>query len=68
VATLSEQIPTYEGTAMEMTVYVATLDRARATNEIAVVDWFSPTRSFAGVPAPAVADFVVPSLVTDGLL
>jgi hypothetical protein len=53
---------------MEMTVYVATLDRARATNEIAVVDWFSPTRSFAGVPAPAVADFVVPSLVTDGLL
>ena len=58
-----------EGTPMEMTVYVATLDsEPRATNEIAVVDWFTPTRSFAGVLAPAVADSVVPSLVADGLL
>jgi hypothetical protein len=58
-----------EGTPLEMTVYLATLDREpRAANEIAALDWFSPHHSFAGALAPAVAHSVVPRLVADDLL
>jgi 8-oxo-dGTP diphosphatase len=58
-----------EGTPMEMTVYLATLDRApRSAGEIAALTWFSAHRPFAGNLAPAVADSVIPALVTVGAL
>lgn len=58
-----------ERTPMEMTVYVATLDREpRAAGEIATLAWFSPHHPFAGVLAPAVAESVVPALAADALI
>jgi 8-oxo-dGTP diphosphatase len=58
-----------ERTPMEMTVYLATLDREpRAAGEIAALAWFSPQQPFAGVLAPAVADSVVPGLAADALI
>ena len=58
-----------ERTPMEMTVYVATLDREpRPAGEIAALAWFSPHEPFAGVLAPAVADSVVPALAAHALI
>ncbi len=62
--TLVSCVAALEGTRMETTVYFVTLDREpRAASEIAALDWFSPHRPFAGVLAPAIADYVVPALV-----
>jgi 8-oxo-dGTP diphosphatase len=67
--TLVSCVAALEGTPMEMTVYLVTLDREpRAASEIAALDWFSPHRPFTGVLAPAVTDYVVPALVADGAL
>jgi len=58
--TVVSGVAALEGTPMEMTVYLATLDREpRAASEIAALDWFEPRRQFAGVVAPAVARSVV---------
>jgi len=58
-----------EGIPMEMTVYLATLDREpHPAREIAALRWFSPRRAFGRVLAPAVSDAVVPTLVAAGLL
>ena len=58
-----------EESLMDMTVYLATLSREpRAANEIAVLNWFTPTRRFRGELAPAVVDSVVPALVSAGVL
>ena len=67
--TVVSGVAALEGTPMEMTVYVATLDREpRAASEIAALAWFSPHQPFAGVLAPAVADSVVPALAADALI
>jgi 8-oxo-dGTP diphosphatase len=58
-----------EGTPMEMTVYLATLDREpRAAGEIAALAWFSRRHSFAGLLAPAVTESVVPALAAGALI
>jgi 8-oxo-dGTP pyrophosphatase MutT (NUDIX family) len=67
--TVVNGVAALEGTPMRMTVYVAALDREpQAAGEIAALDWFSPQQAFAGTLAPAVAQSVVPALVTSGLL
>jgi 8-oxo-dGTP diphosphatase len=58
-----------EGILMQMTVYLATLDREpRAAGEIAALTWFSPGDRFQGVLAPAIVDSVLPALVSAGVL
>jgi 8-oxo-dGTP pyrophosphatase MutT (NUDIX family) len=58
-----------EAAPMEITVYLATLDREpRAASEIAELEWFSPRHPFAGKLAPAIVDSVVPTLIAADLL